>query len=136
MVPKQIPIPSDVVLKVFLTDLYDSSGEKILITALPKVSLVFTSGGASKSFDVLPATIFGNGEVSEVEEGATEVSSPAVSIVNPPEGDDPYFVVCLCTKELLPGQLGLRAIASIPDARFHDGIRTEIDEYMFDIILT
>lgn len=136
MAPKQIPIPSDVVLKVFLTDLYDSSGEKLLVTALPKVSLVFTSGGASKSFDVFPATSFGNGEVSEVEEGATEVSSPAVSIVNPPEGDDPYLVVCLCTKELLPGQLGLRSIASIPDARFHDGIRTEVCDYMFDIILT
>lgn len=118
---KIIYIPSDVVLKVCISDLYDESGEPITITDTSKVELTFTSGGASKSF------------VLDMEDMAT--LPEGVSVVTGETDVDPYIVICLCTQGLLPGQLALRSDVSIPDTRFHEGVRHEADEYTFPVIL-
>lgn len=118
MTPKRIPIPSDLVLKVCITDLYDSDAEAIDITELNAIDLTFSAGGASVDFNI--------------EAGSTPPDG--VTIVT--TDGDPYIVVCLCTKDLLPGQLTLRSSVAIPDTRFHDSERVEVAEYLFDIILT
>lgn len=120
---KIIYIPSDVVLKVCISDLYDESGEPITIPDTSKVELTFTSGGASKSF------------VLDMEDTAT--LPEGVSVVTPTgdNAESPYILVCLCTQGLLPGQLALRSDVSIPDTRFHEGVRHEADEYTFPVIL-
>lgn len=122
MKEKNIPIPSDLVLKVAIYDLFDQNGDAIDITELTKAKLTFSSGGASKDFEI----IFDAGQAS---------CPDGVSVVNP-DDDDPHFVVCLCTAGLMPGQLSVRSEAVIPDTRFHDGTRTEVSEYVFPIILT
>ena len=124
MTPKRIPIPSDLVLKVSINDLYDKDAEPIDITDVTAIKLIFSAGGASKSFDVNP-------------DDETQNSS-GVTLVEPDgaNAEDPYIIVCLCTQNLRPGQLTLRSEVSIPDTRFHNNIRKEVDEYEFPIILT
>lgn len=122
MKEKNIPIPSDLVLKVAINDIFDESAEPIDITDLTKVTLSFSSGGASKDFEIT----FAEG-VATCPDG--------ISVVTP-ENEDPYFVVCLCTSGLKPGQLTLRSEVCIPDTRFHDDVRKEVSEYVFPIILT
>lgn len=121
MTPKRIPIPSDLVLKVDISDLYDSSAEPIDITDLDAIKLTFAAGGATEVFELDPA------DSSNNTDGASIVE---------PTGEDPYIVVCLCTQNLRPGQLTLRSEVSIPDTRFHNNLRKEVDEYEFPIILT
>lgn len=123
MTPKRIPIPSDLVLKVSISDLYDKDAEPIDITDVTAIKLTFSAGGASKSFNVDPASAANN--------------TSGVTLVAPDGADaeDPHIIVCLCTSELLPGQLSLRSEVSIPDTRFHDNLRKEVDEYTFPIIL-
>ena len=121
MTPKRIPIPSDLVLKVCINDLYDQDAEAIDINDLSAIKLTFTAGGASVDFDLDPS------DSSNNTDGA--------SIVTPSE-EEPYILVCLCTNGLKPGQLNLRSEVTIPDNRFHDGKRKEVAEYVFPIILT
>lgn len=120
---KNIPIPSDLVLKVSILDIFDESAEAIDITDLTAVSLSFSSGGASKTFDIT------------FSEGVATCPT-GVSVVVPTGNEDPYFVVALCTKDLKPGQLTLRSEVCIPDTRFHDDVRKEVSEYVFPIVLT
>lgn len=121
---KNIPIPSDLVLKVSLSDLYGESGDPIALTDIKEVQLDFTSGGKTKTFTI------------DMEDLAT--IPDGVSVVTPTgdNAESPYIVVCLCTGDLLPGQLALRSTVSIPDTRFHDDVRHEVSEYMFAINLT
>lgn len=111
--PQRIPIGGDLVLKVAPYDLYDSSGSKILVSALSRFDMKFVCGGVEKSFSYIPS-------------GGT---STGVSLVEP-TGADPYLVVCLCTEGFSPGDLVLRSTASIPDTRFssHSGVRKEMNE--------
>lgn len=121
MTSKRIPIPSDLVLKVCLSDLYDAEGEAITIDEVSSIKLTFTAGGAAVDFEI----------------DMTDQTFPdGVSMVTPEEGGDPYLVVCLCTENLMPGQLALRSEVAIPDTRFHDSLRKEMDEFLFDIVLT
>ena len=122
MTPKRIPIPSDLVLKVCISDLYDSDAEAIDIEDLSAIKLTFSAGGAAKVFELDPADSANN--------------TDGASIVSPDNEEEPYIIVCLCTSGLRPGQLALRSEVSIPDTRFHDDVRKEVAEYMFDIILT
>lgn len=122
MKEKNIPIPSDLVLKVSINDLFDEDGDPIDITELSKVKLSFSSGGASTDFEVTFAA------------GVATCPS-GVSVVSP-QNEDPYFIVCLCTSGLMPGQLSVRSEVTIPDTRFHNSTRTEVSEYVFPIILT
>lgn len=122
MTPKRIPIPSDLVLKVCISDLYDSDAEAIDIEDLSAIKLTFSAGGAAKVFELDPADSANN--------------TDGASIVSPDNEEEPYIIVCLCTSELRPGQLALRSEVSIPDTRFHDDVRKEVAEYLFDIILT
>lgn len=140
MTPKRIPIPSDLVLKVTFGDLYDSSVEPITIADLNAISLTFSSGGASITYDILPNHAVQDEDIHEAtpEEDAGEINPTlpeGVTIVTPQTGD-PYIIVCLCTQDLLPGQLALRSTVTIPDTRFHDGERKEVAECLLDIILT
>lgn len=123
MTPKRIPIPSDIVLKVTIHDLYDENADEIDITDVEAIKLTFSAGGASKIFEISPSESANN--------------TPGVTLVSPEgnDGGDPHIIVCLCTGELLPGQLILRSEVSISDNRFHDNVRTEVDEYTFPIIL-
>lgn len=121
MTPKCIPIPSDLVLKVCINDLYDQDAEAIDITDLSAIKLTFAAGGASVDFELNPS------DSSNDTDGASIVTS---------SGGDPYILVCLCTNGLKPGQLTLRSEVTIPDDRFHDGERKEVDEFVFPIILT
>lgn len=121
MTPKRIPIPSDLVLKVCINDLYDQDAEAINITDLSAIKLSFAAGGASVDFKLDPFDSSSN--------------TAGASIVTSSEGD-PYILVCLCTNGLKPGQLTLRSEVTIPDDRFHDGKRKEVDEFVFPIILT
>lgn len=122
MTPKRIPIPSDLVLKVSINDLFDEEAEPIDITDVNHIKLSFSAGGASVDFTVYP--------------GDSEGTSDAATLVEPEAADaDPYIIVCLCTKDLRPGQLSLRSEVSIPDDRFHNNYRIEVDEYQFPIIL-
>jgi len=118
MTPKRINIPSDLVLKVALSDLYDEAGEAITIEDVTSIELTFLAGGSTKTFTVTLA----------------EDAPSGVSLVTP-EDEDPYLVVCLCTDDLQPGQLSLTSKVTIPDTRFHDGARIEVDQYLFPIIL-
>jgi len=120
MTPKRIFIPSDLVLKVSLSDLFDSAADPIDITDLSSIKLTFTAGGASAVFELFP------------DDSASNTAG--ASIVEPEEGE-PYIIVCLCTKDLKPGQLTLRSEVSIPDDRFHDNLRKEADEFVFPFIL-
>ena len=124
---KIIYIPSDVVLKVCISDLYDESGEPITISDTSKVELTFTSGGASKSF------VLDMDDSATLPEGVSIVTKETNA--NEETDVDPYIVICLCTQGLLPGQLALRSDVSIPDTRFHEGVRHEVDEYLFPVIL-
>lgn len=121
MTPRRIPIPSDLVLKVCLSDLYDDASNPMTIDELASVKLTFTAGGAAVDFEI---------------DMTNQTFPDGVSMVTPEEGEDPYLVVCLCTENLMPGQLALRSEVAIPDTRFHDGLRKEMDEFLFDIVLT
>lgn len=109
--PKRIPIPSDLVLKICINDLYDSDDELITIDDLSYIKLTFLCGGVEKVFELDPSSscTAGSSIISDAEE-------------------DPYILVCLCTEDFLPGDLMLRSEVSIPDTRFHDDIRKEIAE--------
>lgn len=120
MTPKRIPIPSDLVLKVRLSDLYDAEGEAITIDDVSSIKLTFTAGGAAVDYEINIAN-------QSFPDGVSRANS---------DDEGPYLVVCLCTSPLMPGQLALRSEVEIPDARFHDGLRKEMDEFLFDIILT
>ena len=120
MTPKRIPIPSDLVLKVNISDLYDSDAEPITIEDVDSITLTFSAGGASIVLEGIKPSI------ASYPSGVTKVASD--------EGEH-YLVVCLCTSGLRPGQLTLRSEVAIPDNRFHDNLRTEIDEFVFPIIL-
>lgn len=120
MTPKRIPIPSDLVLKVCLSDLYDAEGEAITIDDVSSIKLTFTAGGAAVDYEINIAN-------QSFPDGVSRVDS---------DDEDPFLVVCLCTSSLMPGQLALRSEVAIPDTRFHDGLRKEMDEFLFDIILT
>lgn len=118
--PQCIPIPSDIVLKVCVNDLYDAENEAITLEDIDSIKLTFLAGGIEKEFDLIPE--------GECTEGA--------SIVIPDDNSDPYIVVCLCTDGFLPGDLTLRSEINIPDTRFHDDIRKEIAEAELFIKLT
>ena len=122
MKPQRYFIPSDLVLRVDINDLYDADDDPITINDVTHIQLTFTSGGASEVFEINPST------PSENPSGA--------SIVTPEAGKgNPYIIVCLCTKNLKPGQLTLRSDITIPDTRFHDNERHESDEMLFPITL-
>lgn len=111
--PRRIPIGGDLVLKVAPYDLYNAAGEKILVTALQRFDMTFVCGGVEKKMQYIP----------------TGGTSSGVSAVTPSTGD-PYLVVCLCTDDFKPGDLVLKSVASIPDARFsmHNSVRKEPSE--------
>lgn len=121
MISKRIPIPSDLVLKVCINDLYDQDAEAIGIEDLVAIKLTFAAGGASVDFDLDPS------DSSNNTDGASIVT---------PEEEESHIIVCLCTEDLKPGQLTLRSEVTIPDNRFHSGERKEVAEYVFPIILT